>query len=272
MSKPIEKELSIPGRPNVTGKVLIAGEGEPLVFLHGAGGLVWDPYLEKLSEHYKVYAPYHPGTGGTIGSEEIRDWWDLVLYYYDLFDELKLDTVNVIGHSFGGMVAAELAATDPKRVNQLVLLSATGLWMEDVPSTDVFTLTNTPDALFAAMFVDPESSAAQVMKELPEDPDEQLKALVENRMSLAETSKYMWPIPDKGLSRRIHRIQAETCIIWGEKDGLIPVDYAYEFKRLIKNAKQVNVFENASHFPQLEELDKTVKTTRDFLASKSAVK
>jgi pimeloyl-ACP methyl ester carboxylesterase len=55
----------------------------------------------------------------------------LLLYYDDLFDRLGLDRVDLVGHSFGGMVAAEYAATFRDRVGKLVLIDAMGLWRDD---------------------------------------------------------------------------------------------------------------------------------------------
>jgi len=57
----------------MTTRVLVGGQGEPLVYIHGAGGLLWDPFVEALAERYTVYAPEHPGSGQSTGLEELRD-------------------------------------------------------------------------------------------------------------------------------------------------------------------------------------------------------
>src|ERR1700682_861332 len=112
-------------------RVLSAGEGEPVVFLHGAGGLLWDPFLDSLAERYHVIAPQHLGSGTSQGIEHLEDLLDLVLYYCELFDVLGLPAPSMIGHSFGGMVAAEIAAVNPERLRKLVLLAPIGLWRDD---------------------------------------------------------------------------------------------------------------------------------------------
>ena len=116
-------------------RVMIGGHGPPIVFFHGPWGLVWDSFLDALVQSHTVHAPEHPGTtpGDPDAIESLDDLWDLVLYYYELFDQLGLEAPDVVGHSFGGMVAAEVAATNPRRVGRLVLMSPLGLWRDDAP-------------------------------------------------------------------------------------------------------------------------------------------
>jgi pimeloyl-ACP methyl ester carboxylesterase len=77
--------------------------------------------VSRLAASCTVYAPEHPGT--TVGDpdsvQHLDNLWDLVLYYYEILDQLGLQSVPIIGHSFGGMVAAELAANNPERVSKL---------------------------------------------------------------------------------------------------------------------------------------------------------
>jgi len=162
------------------------------------------------------------------------------------------------------MLAAEVASADPKRVNKLILINAVGLWNEEYP-IDVSMLTAPPQELLPKLFYDADSAFAQAAATLPEDPDERLKAAIEQQIVLAETIRYIWPIPDKGLSRRIHRIRANTCIIWGEKDGFAPVQYAYDFQQKISGA-QVNIVKDAAHLPHVEQLSNVLGITRSFLA------
>src|SRR5918911_1416813 len=105
-------------------QVKVAGNGPPAVYFHAAGGPLWDVFLDALAEHYTVYAPEHPGTspGDPNAIEQVDDLWDLVLIYAELFDKLELRSPAVVGQSFGGMVACEVAASFPERVSKLVLL------------------------------------------------------------------------------------------------------------------------------------------------------
>ena len=78
------------------------------------------------------------------------------------------------------------------------------------------------------------------------------------------SGKFWWPIPDRGLSRRIHRITAPTLVVWGEADKLIDPAYAADFERLIPNAK-AEVLTDAAHLPQLERLDVVGPMVKEFL-------
>jgi pimeloyl-ACP methyl ester carboxylesterase len=261
MPQPTEKQYRANDR--VSFAVLEAGAGEPLVFVHGAGGLFWDPYLDALAEHRKVYAPFLPGSGASTGIEDIRDLWDLVLCYYDLFDALGLGRVDVIGHSLGGMIASELAATDPSRVRRLVALAPAGTWHDDEPMADIFAMT--PDELLQRMAADPTSPVAQALMYMPEDLDAQVELVIQRIATLQSAAKFLWPIPDKGLTRRMHRIKAPTLVLWGKQDGLIPVSYAQDFQRGIAGCK-VELLDGASHLLQIERLDACVELTRSFLS------
>ncbi|HEX3827015.1 MAG TPA: alpha/beta hydrolase [Sporichthyaceae bacterium] len=79
--------------------------------------------------------------------------------------------------------------------------------------------------------------------------------------------KYWWPIPDRGLSKRIHRITAPTLVVWGERDGLIDPAYAADFGRLIHDCR-VELLPNAAHVPQLERLDAVGPLVAEFLTRK----
>src|SRR5581483_10221431 len=117
----------------------VTGSGEPLLFIHGAGGLLGvDPFLEDLGRSFKVYAPHLPGYGESTGGELIDDVIDAALFYHQLMDDLRLDSAYIMGHSMGGMLAAELAALDVHRARKLVLVAPAGFWLEQHPIPDFF--------------------------------------------------------------------------------------------------------------------------------------
>jgi pimeloyl-ACP methyl ester carboxylesterase len=110
--------------------VKIAGDGPPLLYFHPLPGLTWQPLLDQLAGRYTVYAPEHPGTspGDPQAIREVRTFGELLLVYEETIGRLGLDGPAALGQSFGGMVAADLAATFPRLFSRLVLLSPLGLW------------------------------------------------------------------------------------------------------------------------------------------------
>ena len=98
--------------PPITAKVYEQGDGDPVLFLHSGSGITpSDPVVAALAATGRtVIAPRHPGFVDPEELNELRDVHDLALYHDELFDKLGLESLAVIGHSFGGMVAAEFAA------------------------------------------------------------------------------------------------------------------------------------------------------------------
>ena len=244
----------------VTAHVKVAGSGPALVYLHSGYGLVWDESLDLLAKDFTVYAPEHPGTsaGDPDAVKPLDDVWDLVLYYYELFDKLGLEAPAVVGHSFGGMVAAELAATNPKRVGKLVLIDPLGLWRDDTPIKNYMVAPQADlDPLF---FHDTNHPARKLVFMNLEEPD----SIIRVTWALGCTGKFIWPIPDKGLRKRAHRIAAPTLIVWGREDGLTKPVYAEEFRKLIPGAR-VEMVANAGHMAPFEQPAAVAGLVRDFL-------
>jgi len=237
------------------------GSGEPLLFFHGAGGMIrgWTPELEALSQHYDVIAPTHPGWDDTKGLDDIDDIHDLVMYYQDFIDAIGLPTpFNLAGHSVGGMFAAEFAAARPDLVKKLVLICPVGLWMDEAPVTDIFILM--PNQLPGVLFGDMTNPVIPTLFKPPANEDEMAESYYFQLANFSATGKFIWPIPDKGLKKRLHRITAKTLIVWGDQDKLAPPAYAAAFQSKIANS-QIAMIAGAGHMVPLEntpEFDKEV--------------
>lgn len=229
----------------IQARVLIAGSGDPVLFLHGAGGLGWDPLLESLAAGHTVHAVEHPGAGASDALSHLPGIWELVLFYDELLDVLGLDTVQVVGHSFGGMVAAELAANNPRRVSRLVLIAPIGFWRDDAPIPDIAGIP--PGSLPELLLADPTGPLAATLAPPADDP----QALFEAAMRMASILHFIWPIPEKGLHRRIHRITAPTLLLWGAQDRLVSPVYAEEFTSRLRDSRLVLV-DGAGHLPPIE--------------------
>src|SRR3954454_6271674 len=119
-------------------------DGTPVVFLHGPAGLLdghEQDFLEALgAAGYRVAAPELPGYGLSTGEELLEDMLDFTLHGWDVINALGIDRPTLVGHSMGGMMAAEMAAVAPERVAALVLVAPLGLWDDDHPVVDLFNL------------------------------------------------------------------------------------------------------------------------------------
>jgi pimeloyl-ACP methyl ester carboxylesterase len=239
------------------------GEGDPLLFLHGAAGLQgWPPFLAGLARSFRVVAPEHPGFGRSQGLEHLDDVIDLALYYTEFIEAMGLDQPYIVGHSLGGLIAAEIAAIAPQLASKLVLIAPVGVWLEEHPVMDFFAAT--PEELATAIFHDSSSSIARELMTMPTDPDAQLEVVLERTQNFSAAGKFLWPIPDKGLKKRIHRIVVPTLVLWGASDRLVPPIYGEEFLKRIDGAR-LTVFTGASHMLPFEKPDEFIEVVTDFV-------
>jgi len=261
------KDVSVTQVPHPAGfvpnPVLSRGEGKPVVFLHGLFGQEWNGFLDDLAAARTVYAPAHAGSVDLGDLETLDGLWDLLIYYDDLFASLGLDRFDLVGHSFGGMMAAEFAAMFPDRIGKLVLIDALGLWNDSHPVADH--LLSTPPVQTAMRFHDLGNAAVAEQIKVPTEPGEVQAALVARFLALSSTSQFIHPIPDRGLRKRLRRIKAETLIVWGAEDRLTPRPYADEFAAGIKGSR-TEIIANAGHTPHVEQRALVTDRVRAFLA------
>ncbi|HJR05320.1 MAG TPA: alpha/beta hydrolase [Methylomirabilota bacterium] len=245
-------------------RVHVAGSGPALVFFHGPWGLTWGPFLDALARQFTVYAPEHPGTspGDPDSIRHVDTLWDLVLCYDELFEQLKLRDVVLAGHSFGAMVACEVAALQPSRAKRLALIDPIGLWLDDTPVVNWMLLG--PAEMPAHVFHRPDGPAAQAMFAVPAEAEAGALARTRLTWAMGATGKFIWPIPDKGLKKRIHRVTAPTLLLWGEHDRLVPRAYAKAFAGRLPDTR-LEVVAGAGHAPHLEQPDATARAVQAFL-------
>jgi pimeloyl-ACP methyl ester carboxylesterase len=145
---------TIETRRGIKLRVREAGAGAPLLFLHGAGGLLpEEPLLTKLAERFQVFAPTWPGFGAEPGEDLLEDMLDFTLHGLDVVEALGLERPYLVGHSMGGMIAAEMACVANASFGKLALLAPVGLWLDAHPIPDLFA--TTPWELPPLLFADP---------------------------------------------------------------------------------------------------------------------
>jgi pimeloyl-ACP methyl ester carboxylesterase len=237
--------------------VLQGGAGPDVVFLHGASGLDADnPFLLKLAQKYRVTAPLLPGFGQSDECPTIRDMQDVTLHTLDVLEALGLKNPILAGHSMGGMIAAEMAAVAPNEVEKLVLIASAGLWIEEYPVPDIFSLL--PKEFPPLLFHDAAFGQKMMTADVDiSDPAFLIPFLVNNSRQMGMAGKFLFPIPERGLKDRIHRIKARTVLVWGDSDRIYPAPYAHAFKEAIPGAELVIVAE-AGHMVPVEKPDPVI--------------
>ncbi|MBV9323048.1 MAG: alpha/beta hydrolase [Chloroflexi bacterium] len=223
-----------------------AGHGKPLLYLHGPEGFATgDAFVPLLAARRHLLAPWHPG----FGRSELPDWLDtpddIAYLYLELLDRLGLQTVDIVGASLGGWIAAEMATKEPQRVSKLVLVAPVGVKTGPVEMLDI------PD-----IFAMPQSNVNQLLFHNPEkfrfDPsqhsDEELTSFVRSRETLALLVWEPWMHNPK-LKHRLARATMPTLFLRGQSDGLVSADYLERYAALLQQARIETIAEAGHALP-----------------------
>jgi pimeloyl-ACP methyl ester carboxylesterase len=251
-------------KKGLRGRVLEGGSGAPLVFLHGAGGLLGDnPFLERLAQRYHVFAPEWPGYGESTGDELLEDMLDFTLHGWDVVDALGLRQPHLVGHSMGGMIAAEMACLAPRELGKLVLVAPAGLWLDTHPIPDIFALL--PFQLAEVLFHDPAAGQQLLTGGADLSDMDALKDFylgTQRRLTMA--GKILFPIPNRRLSKRLYRLTAPTLLVWGAADRLLVPAYAAHWQTQIPGAR-LETIEGAGHMLPYEQPEAFARALSGFL-------
>nr|AUF71782.1 alpha beta hydrolase fold protein [uncultured bacterium] len=257
MTPPSKQDWIVSG---VRTRVLSAGRGPALVFLHGTGGSgkVWFNQLRRFEPTYRVIAPDLPGYGETPLPDFIRSIDDYPAFVSALLDEAGLEKAVLIGNSMGGRVAMQLALDRPERVAGLVLVNASGLKLPGVP-------------IFQARDAAPEEFAARLYYQKPGESSshaalaERFANSPEQRRARETMLRLTAPPLRNDMQARLGEIQAPTLVIWGEGDRITPPAYADAFVAGIPGAR-LAMIERAGHVPMIERPGAVNEAIARFLA------
>jgi len=247
-------------------RVWTGGSGPTLLWLHGLSGITpSDSMVAALERKHRIVAPLAPGFSDLAELDEIGNIHELALDYDDLLDHLQLEGVAIAGHSFGAMIAAEIAAHFPRRAKQLVLLAPVGLWNDAYPGRDVFAEPFTEVESF--LWHDKDAREAVLARRSNETgPTSQAESIIAVAQSLTAVTKFVWPIPEKGLRKRLPRVAAATLAVFGAEDSFISPRYAEDFARGLRRV-QTAVIAGAGHMLPYERTEEVVGLIERFLGS-----
>ena len=240
-----------------------AGEGEPLVVIHGGGGdaRTWLRNIEELSSNYTVYAPDLPGYGGSQPLDGKYYIPELTDFLDGFSDNLGLERFHLVGHSLGGGVALNYALHSPHRIKKLVLVSSLCLGSEIafwVRLISVPSLLRALGAVTLSLFKGIKWMVKKVLKQvefvIPFTP-----ASVNIGGSVATFKQQTLVLAD-----HFSELLTPTLLVWGARDGVVPVRQAYAAAQLIPDC-QLKVFEKRGHNVHREEVSEFSHVVRGFL-------
>ena len=244
-------------------ETLIQGSGPPLLFLHG--GDYWAqnrPFLDRMARRFRVVAPRPPGFGNTPRPPWMRTVGDIAYLYLDLLDRLALDGVTLVGSSFGGWVALELAIRSAARLSRLTLIDTLGLKFggrDEVEIADVQAL-SAEDAV-RRTFSDPANAP-----DYGQMTDADVEEVARDREAAV---LYGWRpyMHNPSLRHWLHRIRVPTLVLWGEADRIAAPAYGAHLTQVLQDGRFIPVA-GAGPYPQIEQPEKVASAIEDFAGAR----
>jgi pimeloyl-ACP methyl ester carboxylesterase len=263
-----------------------AGEGPPLLMLHGSGPGVtgWRNFrgvLAEFAEQYRCLVLEFPGFGVSddFGGHPMLTAFDAVVRFVDA---LGLDAVDIVGNSMGGAVAINYAIANPERVRRLVTIGGIGRNIfspgppEGIRLLQEFTEDPSRERLIRwlhSMVYDPAVVTEELIEERWQHATAPKTLAAARRMYSKDAFAQMTKAMDASKAPQpwaiMHRLKAPTLITWGRDDRVSPLDMALIPMQTIPNA-ELHVFPNCGHWTMIEAKDAFVSVVLGFLARKSA--
>ena len=263
-----------------------AGEGPPLVFLHGSGPGVtglgnFGGILDSFAEHFHCYVLEFPGFGVSDPSDQ-HPMPAGIQAVADLVEGLGLERVDIIGNSMGGMVGTRYAIANPDRVRRLVTLGGMGVNLfssspaEGINLLVAFTEDPTRERLvqwLQSMVFDQSLVTEELINQRWEqatDPQTLNSARkMYSRAAMKAASAAAMASDAAPAWAQLHRLKAKTLITWGRDDRVSPLDGMLVPLRTIPDV-EVHIFPNCGHWAMIEQKDAFESTVLAFLRRKEA--
>ena len=240
------------------------GRGQPLLYLHGLSGWGrWESHHITFGITNLVYAPQLPGwPDGPVpaGITSVRNYARVMVQF---LDAVGVGTVDLVGHSFGGGIALYMAVEHPQRVAKLVLVDAMGLDVAAAPAANLEALDE--EAFLRAAFA--QSGAVVVRGDfggVVEDvrQGQEFQRQWRSREIVARLVRGQYADPE--LTKKVNTITADTLIVWGREDGVVPWQHGEMLAAAMPRARLV-VIADAGHTPMREKRETFQRLVHNFL-------
>jgi pimeloyl-ACP methyl ester carboxylesterase len=244
-------------------EVLRGGDGDPIVLLHGMRSLTAaSRFVSLLAAHGTVTAPSCPGFGDSTRPKDFDTIYDLVQLQRALLDAVPGERITLVGLSFGGWLAAEVAAQGHARLARLVLVDPVGIKISDRETADILDIFNrSPAEVREAEWHDPDRFGPDF--DAMEDADIIRYARDRDALCLYAWHPYMH---NPQLPRWLGRISVPTLVACGESDGIVSPDYGRAFAGLIPGAR-FEAIAGAGHHPDIERPEELATLIGSFIRS-----
>jgi pimeloyl-ACP methyl ester carboxylesterase len=234
-------------------RYMTAGDGPPLVHLHGAGGLRLTPTHNLLSRQFRVIAFEMPGFGTSPENERTRDMPELARTMAAAVEMLGLDQFNLMGTSFGGKAAIWLALCRRDQVRALVL--------------------EAPAAIRPEGTIPPAGSPEEMARRLYAHPERVPPSPLPDPATRAKTARLVarlrGPDRDADLEAQLPDLAIPCLVLFGTLDAVIPASMGHFYKELMPNCHLVFVYD-AGHAISTERPEAFTEVVADFLERREA--
>ncbi len=251
----------------VISEVLTAGEGPPLVLLHGDGDTPasWQWVFPALARHHRVLAPSLPGHADTDQQQADFTIANMTQFMSSWLDALELDACMVVGNSLGGLLAIRLALDQPKRFSALVLVDSSGLGREIHP-------------MLALMSMPWMGELGIALARLPMGPGQRAMARLTQMFARFDRAPAAWLAEQRRVAavpgfleaslaatragvrpwgqtevvlEELHRLAMPTLVIWGANDVVVPAVHGRRAISRLPKA-ELALIPQCGHLPQVE--------------------
>ncbi len=226
------------------------GVGKPLLLLHGFGGCTqnWHPFIDRLSEHYRLIVVDLRGHGYSTNPENKFTHREAANDMFLLLEKLGINQFSAMGMSTGGMTLLHMATSQPRRIDSIVLISTTSHFPDQARAI-----------MCRASFDTMPQEVREMYRECAKRGDEQIRQLITQFNALHENYDDM-----NFTAQSLSTITAPTLVVHGDRDNFFPVEIAVCIYRSIPNAA-LWIIPNGDHVPIYDSMVPFTLTALRFL-------